>query len=378
MNVVMFYHSVISDWNHGNAHFLRGVASELQRRGHDVRIYEPEDNWSLQNLTREHGYEPVHQFHKSFPHLRSTLYREDRLDPDRVLHAADLVLVHEWNSHRLVADIGAHRRRNPRYTLLFHDTHHRCVSDAASMARYDLSYYDGALVFGRVMRDIYLAYGWVRDAWVWHEAADAQWFRPAGPRKKKTDLVWIGNWGDDEREEELREFLIEPVQRLGLTAEVYGVRYPESARRLLDWAGIAYRGWLPNFEVPQVFAEARLTIHVPRRPYTLQLPGIPTIRPFEALACGIPLLSAPWQDYEGLFRPGRDYLVVHDADEMVHGIESVLASPDEARSLAWHGLDSIRSRHTCAHRVDQLLRIHGAIRSRRPARETSHPSRRYQ
>ena len=46
MRVVMFYHSLVSDWNHGNAHFLRGVVAELQSRGHDVRVLEPEDGWS--------------------------------------------------------------------------------------------------------------------------------------------------------------------------------------------------------------------------------------------------------------------------------------------------------------------------------------------
>ncbi len=50
MRVVMFYHSLASDWNHGNAHFLRGVARELGRRGHDVRVYEPLDGWSATNL----------------------------------------------------------------------------------------------------------------------------------------------------------------------------------------------------------------------------------------------------------------------------------------------------------------------------------------
>ena len=53
----------------------------------------------------------------------------------------------------------------------------------------------------------------------------------------------------------------------------------------------------------------RVTVHVPRRPYAQALPGIPTIRVFEALACGIPLVSAPWDDVEGLFRPGEDFLI---------------------------------------------------------------------
>jgi spore maturation protein CgeB len=100
MNAAMFYHSVISDWNHGNAHFLRGVAPELQRRGHLVRIYEPGDGWGLRNLTHEYGYEPTHRFRASFPGLRSTFYHQERIDLDRVLDAADLVIVHEWNTHR--------------------------------------------------------------------------------------------------------------------------------------------------------------------------------------------------------------------------------------------------------------------------------------
>ena len=41
MRIVLFCHSLISDWNHGNAHFLRGIASELQACGHHVAAYEP-------------------------------------------------------------------------------------------------------------------------------------------------------------------------------------------------------------------------------------------------------------------------------------------------------------------------------------------------
>ena len=95
------------------------------------------------------------------------------------------------------------------------------------------------------------------------------------------------------------EFLIGPADRHGLNAVVHGVRYPQAALGELAAAGILYRGWLPNHEVPATFARARATVHVPRRPYVEALPGIPTIRVFEALACGIPLVSAPWRDVEG-------------------------------------------------------------------------------
>jgi spore maturation protein CgeB len=170
-------------------------------------------------------------------------------------------------------------------------------------------------------------------------------------------VVWIGNWGDDERSQEIREFLIEPVQALRLKARVYGVRYPRHALDELAAAGIEYGGWLPNYLVPEIFSQYKVTIHIPRRPYARALPGIPTIRPFEALACGIPMVSAPWEDAERIFRPGQDFLFARDGAEMASHLHAVLSDPELARSLARCGLDTIRSRHSCAHRVDELLAI---------------------
>jgi spore maturation protein CgeB len=54
----MFYHSLLSDWNHGNAHFLRGVVTELLSRGHQVAVYEPRDAWSVRKLIAEHNCAP--------------------------------------------------------------------------------------------------------------------------------------------------------------------------------------------------------------------------------------------------------------------------------------------------------------------------------
>jgi spore maturation protein CgeB len=125
----------------------------------------------------------------------------------------------------------------------------------------------------------------------------------------------------------------------------------------LAQAGIVYGGWLPNFEAPAAFSGFRLTVHIPRGPYVEALPGIPTIRVFEALACGIPLVSAPWEDRENLFSPGQDYLVAGSGDEMEEQIRYLLNSPDAALSMARRGRQTILDRHTCGHRVDQLLGI---------------------
>jgi spore maturation protein CgeB len=361
MHVVIFCHSLISDWNHGNAHFLRGVACELLARGHRVSVYEPSDGWSLQNLLAEQGEPAIERFRVAFPQLSSERYELARFDLDRALDGADLVIVHEWSAPELVRRVGERRAALRNFRLLFHDTHHRAATDPDAMAAFDLSRFDGVLAFGRVIKEIYLRRGWAERAWVWHEAADTRVFRPLDAGAER-DLVFIGNWGDDERSAELGEYLLQPAFSLGLRGRVYGVRYPAVARQALGAAGLSYAGWLPNYEVPAVYAQYRMTVHVPRRPYVEALPGIPTIRVFEALACGIPLICAPWSDSEHLFTPGEDFLVVRSGAEMREAMRGLLRDRDRARALAAHGLRSVLARHTCAHRVDELMEIASEIK----------------
>ncbi len=357
MRFVYFTHSLVSDWNHGNAHFLRGVLRELLGRGHETWVFEPANGWSRTNLVAEHGEAAISRFAERFPGLTSTTYAADGFDVEAATQGADVVIVHEWNEPWLVAALGRHRRSSGRYALLFHDTHHRAATAPAELDRFDLSGYDGVLAFGEAIREIYLRCGWARQVWTWHEAADTALFRPHAEIAREGDLIWIGNWGDGERTAELETFLLAPVRTLRLRARVHGVRYPGEALAALRRARIGYGGWIANDRVPEAFAHHRLTVHVPRGPYAQMLPGIPTIRVFEALACGIPLVSAPWDDCEGLFRPGRDFLFAADEGAMTEALRRLLADPAAAAELAGNGLETIRARHTCAHRVDELLAI---------------------
>jgi spore maturation protein CgeB len=363
MNFRLFYHSLVSDWNHGNAHFLRGVVAELMARGHDVRVFEPRNGWSLANLVQEQGDSAVGDFRRAFPHLTSHFYDPAQADIAKLLDAADVVIVHEWTEPRVLEAIAEHRTGGGKYCLLFHDTHHRAVSDPDALTAMRLERFDGILAFGASLAEQYRRVGWGRRVWVWHEAADTRVFHPR-PALDDTppdgDVVWIGNWGDNERAAELTMYFVEPVQQLRLHARVHGVRYPADALERLQRAGVEAAGWVPNYRVPDVFARFRVTLHIPRGPYVAMLPGIPTIRPFEALACGIPLISAPWIDCEGLFRP-EDFLMVDSGEQMAASLRLVLKDADLASDLRANGLETIKTRHTCAHRVEELLGIVGAI-----------------
>jgi spore maturation protein CgeB len=356
VRIVYFTHSLASCWNHGNAHFVRGVLRELIRAGHQVRAYEPLGGWSLSNLLADHGEAGLAPYRAAYPELASETYPPD-LDLTQALDGADLVIVHEWNDPALVARIGRLRAAGARFQLLFHDTHHRAVSDPEAIGAFDLSSYDGVLAFGEALAEVYRRRGWGRRAYVWHEAADTSLFQPPAAEQRRQGLVWIGNWGDGERSAELERFLLKPAQTSGLSLDVHGVRYPAEAGALLARYGAHYRGWLPNALAPQVFARHLATVHVPRRYYVEALRGIPTIRVFEALACGAPLLSAPWDDAEHLFRPGVDFLLARDAEAMTRAMRAVRDDPELRASLAHSGLETIRARHTCAHRAGELLAI---------------------
>jgi spore maturation protein CgeB len=328
MQIVVFTHSLSSCWNHGNAHFLRGVLSELQARGHNVRAWEPEGSWSRANLLADGGEPGLRVFSDRYPELQANFYppEPDSLPErlDAMLDGADLVLVHEWNEPALVAAIGRKRAAGGRFRLLFHDTHHRAVSDPDAIRHFDLSAYDGVLAFGETLARVYERWGWENRVWVWHEAADLRRFHPPDA---------------------------------GLPLDIYGVRYPDEAKQILRRHDAVLRGWLPNPRAPEVFARHLVTVHVPRRFYVAMLPGIPTIRVFEALACGIPLVSAPWEDSERLFRAGADFLVARNGDEMTHHLRALRNDPDLRASLAAHGLDTVRRRHSCAHRAEELLAV---------------------
>lgn len=357
-----FAHSWVSDWNHGNAHFLRGLVRELIRMGHEVRCYEELGSWSLTNLVRQEkdkAIEAIDQFRKVYREIDVRFYQRDgTLDRflDQELKGSDIVIIHEWNEPELVNAILL-RKSKFGFRVLFHDTHHRAYTSAGEILRFHLHLVDGVLAFGETIRKIYRDGFGIPNAWTFHEAADTSVFRPIDA-EKSVDILWIGNWGDEERTRELGEFLVSPAERLaGLRILVHGVRYPEAGLQMLHSAGINFEGYLPNLSAPQAYSRSRLSLHVPRRQYTNGLSGIPTIRVFEALACGAPLLCSPWTDAEGLFRPGEDYLIAQDSKEMAAKWLELVRDDTAREQIGNNGLETIRARHTCRHRAEQLVEI---------------------
>jgi spore maturation protein CgeB len=358
LRIVFFAHSFRSDWNNGNAHFLRGLARELGRLGHAVTCYEHSENWSHAHLIEVEGGRgagSVEAFTVGYPDLRVELMHDRDGELRSLLRDADIALVHEWHAPEFMAKL-LDARQGLGCKLLFHDTHHRASSSPEQIRRLQVDCFDGVIAFGEALRAIYRERFGLERVWTLHEAADTTVFFPQ-PKAKVNDVVWIGNWGDDERSMELCEYLVEPARRLkSYRFLVHGVRYPREGLAALRSASIAFHGYLPNLAAAAVYGESRLTLHVPRQHYAGAMVGIPTIRVFEALASGIPLISAPWEDSEALFRPG-DFRMVHSGLEMGAAIEELLSDDAAAAQQAGAGRETILARHTCRNRAEEFTGI---------------------
>lgn len=367
LRIAVFCHSIVSDWNHGNAHFLRGLIRSLQKLGHQVLAMEEEGNWSITNLVRDHGVEPLLEFRRRFPfvqqrnyvlngrlHLRSWL--------SDLLAQVDVCLVHEWNHPDLVRTIGEMAAERG-VVSLFHDTHHRALTEPHRLPELGLDAYSAVLAYGPTIADIYRSATSGPQVIVFHEGADTDLFRPL-ERPKVRDVVFVGNWGDEDRNQGTWQFFIEPSRALPhLSFALFGVRYPQEVLAALREAGISWGGWLPNYLAPEVYAASKMTVHIPRKEYVEVLRGTPTIRVFEALACGVPLISAGWRDDSGLFEEGVDYLAVDTPSQMLEALRWLASDPDARRRIGSHGRATVLQRHTCLHRAAELVEIVERLRT---------------
>ena len=234
MRVVLFCHSLVSDWNHGNAHFLRGVVARAARarprraRLRAARRLEPRRTSSPSTGARP--LDDVRARASRAAQRGSTTSR--RSTSTRALDGADLVLVHEWNDPALVARDRRARARAAAFRLLFHDTHHRAVTAPRRAWRATTcADYDGVLAFG------------ARDRATSTSSAAGRRARGPGTRRptrassarcrrERATATSSGSatGATASARAELHEFLLEPVRALGLRGLGHGVRYPTTAR----------------------------------------------------------------------------------------------------------------------------------------------------
>ncbi len=145
----------------------------------------------------------IDQFRREFPELDVRFYQCDSTLHEtltRELRDADFVIIHEWTDPDIAGAI-CHTSRNLDFVRCFTIPITGAYTNAGEILRFPLHLFDGVLAFGDAIRRIYLDGFGVPQAWTFHEAADVSHFHPI-EESRDFDLLWIGNWGDEERSRE--------------------------------------------------------------------------------------------------------------------------------------------------------------------------------
>lgn len=346
MRLVVLGLSLSSSWGNGHATTYRALLKVFAGRGHDVLFLERDVPWYAQ--------------HRDLPDpdfCDLALYADlDGLDAHRAaIAAADAVIVGSYVPDGVAA--GARVLDWARGTRAFYDIDTPVTLAAleagtcAYLAAGQIRDYDLYLSFtgGPTLRRLERAYG-APAARALYCSVDPDAY-PALDRPARYDLSYLGTYSPD-RQPTLERLLIEPARRApDLRFAVAGPQYPAG----IDWpANVERIEHLPPDRHPDFYAASRYTLNVTRADM-VRAGWSPSVRLFEAGACGTPVISDRWDGLDTLLVPEREILLP-DGPEAVLAILRGRAEADR-RSLGAAARAAILARHTAAARAEELERF---------------------
>jgi spore maturation protein CgeB len=344
MKIVILGLSITSSWGNGHATTFRGLVRELAKRGHEVTFLERDQPWYAANRDLPHP-----------PYGTTVLYGS--LDELRQAHAglvraADLVIVGSY-----VPDgvrVGDWVQEEADGLRAFYDIDTPVT--LAKLQRGDHEYlhprqirnYDLYLSFtgGPTLRRLEREFGSPR-ARVLYCSFDPELYFPE-QTELQWDLGYMGTYSDD-RQPSVERFLLQAarVHAQGRYV-VAGPQYPDPS----DWpANVTYQPHLPPAEHRRFYNSQRYTLNITRRDM-IAAGWSPSVRLFEAAACGTPIISDRWTGLETLLVPHQEILLVDRTEEVVDILQRF--GEDERLRLAERARARILGAHTAAHRAAQL------------------------
>ena len=344
MRMVFLGLSISSSWGNGHATTYRALLDALRRRGHDVLFLERDVPWYAAERDLPEAEAGFVELYGSHEELRDR-FVEDVRDADVVVvgsYVPDGVAVGEW-----VLDTA-------RGTTAFYDIDTPVT--LAKLERGDHEYlapqlvprYDLYLSFtgGPTLRRIERELGSPR-ARALYCAVDPKRHVPV-EAERRYELGYLGTYSDD-RQPALERLLLEPARRLPEARfAVAGPQYPDGIE------------WPANFERIQHLPPARHVGFYAAQAFTLNVTRAamaragwsPSVRLFEAAACGVPVISDPWPGLEELFRPGREILVAHGSEDVVRFLRET--GEDERRAIGERARRRVLAEHTAERRAEEL------------------------
>jgi spore maturation protein CgeB len=357
MRLAFFGLSLSSSWGNGHATTYRALLRGLAARGHEIAFFERERPWYSANRDL---------LRADFCTLRFYSSLEELEDWRSVIAEADAVVVGSFvpEAIALIRWIDANRSG----LLGFYDIDTPVT--LRKLAEGDFEYlspavmplFDLYLSFtgGPALRELECRWG-VRCARALYCSVDAAAYRPTGgPRR--WDLGYLGTYSTD-RQEALGRLLIDvairlPERRFVVAGAQYpqGIAWPENVERIEH---------LPPDRHAEFYSSLGWALNVTRTDM-VRAGYSPSVRLFEATACGAPVLTDAWPGLDDVFAPGRELLVVAGAEDVFAAL-----GLDEARRVAIgrEGRARTLAQHTGERRAGELEML--LQECRRPAMKPS-------
>jgi spore maturation protein CgeB len=344
MRVVILGLSITSSWGNGHATTFRGLVRELAKRGHQVTFLERDQPWYAQ--------------HRDLPdppygttHLYGSLHELDERHADLV-READLVIVGSYVPDGV--KVGDWVQAQAQGVKAFYDIDTPVT--LAKLARGEHEYlhprqvpgYDLYLSFtgGPTLKRLQREYG-SPCARVLYCSFDPELYHPE-PVPQQWDLGYMGTYSDD-RQPSVNAFLLEPARRHPPGRfTIVGPQYPETA----SWpSNVLHQPHLPPAEHRRFYNAQRFTLNVTRKDM-IAAGWSPSVRLFEAAACGTPIISDRWTGIESLLVPHQEILLVDRTEDVLEILRRV--GEEERLRIAERARKRILSEHTAAHRAAEV------------------------
>ncbi len=344
LRIVILGLSITSSWGNGHATTYRALVRELNARGHDILFLERDVHWyaSSRDLPRP-------------PHCRTALYLdrselEQRFSAD--IAEADLVIVGSYVPEG--AKVGEWVTRVARGVTAFYDIDTPVT--LAKLARGEEEYLTPELIReyqlylsftgGPTLERLKQEFGspLARPLYC---SVDPELYYPE-PAPTRWDLGYMGTYSED-RQPALNRLLIEPArawpeERFVVAGPQYpkAVRWPRNVRRVQHLPPKRHRGF---------YNAQRFTLNLTRA--DMVAAGYsPSVRLFEAAACGTPIISDYWDGIETLFQPGQEILIARSPREVQQYLRDI-PEPDRL-ALGRRARRRVLAEHTAAHRAAEL------------------------
>lgn len=344
MRFVFLGLSITSSWGNGHATTYRGLVRELTRLGHDVLFLERDAPWYAENRDLPAPPWGTTRLYADLPALRDG-WRE-------AVREAEVVIVGSYVPEG--AEVLRWVLEEARGLVAFYDIDTPVT--LARLARGDLDYLAADLVPGL---DLYLSFtgGPVlrrieRElgapcARALYCSADPDVYFPA-PTAPTWDLGYLGTYSPD-RQPRVEALLCAPARALGdRRFVVAGPQYPAACR----WPGNVERiEHLPPPEHRAFYNAQRFTLNVTREDM-VKAGWSPSVRLFEAAACGTAIISDRWDGLDELFLPGEEVLLADGPEDVVRALRDL---PEAGRRrLGLRARERVLDAHTAAHRAAEL------------------------